>query len=270
MELKLGTFKVEDVVVGTKTTYNSGVLSINVEEIKEMILHDTTFTFIKIDIVKPGEDKRIIHVLDTLEPRIKLDEEMNTFPGQLDTPSITVGSGTTYRLSGVSVMESAELPCEAGGLLIPREAIVDMTGPGKYYSPFSNLINIVLSFNLAPGLSDLEYDIAIRNAGVKTSKYLAETVRDMVPDDLEVWSNDSHNPDLPNVCYIHQYQSQGNYAHTYSYGKDMFENLPTLMSPNELIDGALVSGNFVYGCFKTPTYLHCNNPVMWELYKSME
>jgi sarcosine reductase len=43
--------------------------------------------------------------------------------------------------------------------------------------------------------------------------------------------------------------------------------LPTVINPNEIIDGALVSGNYAYACFKTPTYLHCNNPVMLELYE---
>lgn len=267
MELNLGTFEVKDVVFSDKTTYDNGILSINVKEIQEIILKDTTFTSVDIEVVKPGEDKRIIHVLDTLEPRIKLDEEMSAFPGQLGTLPVTVGSGTTYRLNGVTVMGSAKLPADTGGLLIAREAIVDMTGPGKYYSPFYKLVNIVLSFHFISGLSNLEYDIAIRNAGIKISKYLAETVRNMTPDILETWSNDSYNPNLPNICYIHQYQSQGINANTYSYGKDMYENLPTLINPNELIDGALVSSNYVYGCFKTPTYLHCNNPVMQELYK---
>jgi len=39
-----------------------------------------------------------------------------------------------------------------------------------------------------------------------------------------------------------------------------------MIHPNEVLDGALVSGNYVYGCFKNPTYLHCNNPVIQALY----
>ena len=267
MNLTLGTFEVRDVVTGEKTFFQNGVLSIDVDRIKETLLEDSVFTAVNIDIVKPGENKRIIHVLDTLEPRAKLGEGQTAFPGQLDTMPVTVGTGTTYRLHGVTVMQCAALPHTAGGLLIAREAIVDMSGPGRYYSPFHEYINIVLSFELAEGYSDIEYESAIRAAGVFVSKHLAETTLNLTPDKIEQWSNDNINPALPNIVYIHQYQSQGIFAHTYSYGRHMFENLPTLMSPNELIDGAIVSGNYLYGCFKTATFLHCNNPVMWELYK---
>lgn len=267
MKLKLGTFAVTDVVAADRTFFNNGTLSINVEEITSIILADNTLEKAEIHIVKPNENKRIVHVLDALEPRIKLDDMLSAFPGEDATLPYTVGSGTTYRLEGLAVMTSALLPIRAGGLLIPREAIVDMVGPGRHYSPFYRTINIVLSLGIADGYSDIEYERAVRRAGVIISKYLAETTRNLEPDLLEEWTNEKQDPNLPNIVYIHQYQSQGTNAYTYSYGKHMFENLPTLLNPNELLDGAMVSSNFAYGCFKTPTYLHCNNPVLWELYK---
>ena len=267
MKLDLGTFEVKDVVAGEATAFADGVLSINKKEIRELILADPALKEAEIEIVKPGENKRIIHVLDTLEPRTKIGTDRSAFPGEAGAMPYTVGSGTTYRLHGVTVMMSSMLPIRAGGLLIPREAVVDMVGPGTVYSPFSELINIVLVVEIEDGCSDIEYEVAVKTAGVKVSKYLAEAVKDLTPDRLETWSNEERNPDLPNIIYVHQYQSQGTFAYTYSYGKHMFENLPTFISPNELLDGALVSSNFAYGCFKTPTYLHCNNPVMWELYK---
>lgn len=266
MKLNLGTFKVTDVVLGRGTSFADGVLTIDEQEIRDLVTQDSNLASVQADIVKPGEPKRIIHVLDVIEPRIKLDSGLQSFPGFLSAP-VTVGRGTTYRLSGAAVVESAELPWDAGGLLIPREGIIDMVGPGRYYSPFHETINVVLRFELARGRSDLEYDASVRLAGIKVSKYLAETVRNLTPDIMEVFSTENRRSDLPNVVQIHQYQSQGTYAHTYCYGKHMYENLPTVINPNEMIDGALVSGNYAYACFKTPTYLHCNNPVMLELYK---
>jgi glycine reductase len=38
-----------------------------------------------------------------------------------------------------------------------------------------------------------------------------------------------------------------------------------MIHPNEVLDGAIVSGVYVYGCYKNPTYLHQNNPIIWEL-----
>ena len=38
--------------------------------------------------------------------------------------------------------------------------------------------------------------------------------------------------------------------------------VPTIMSPTEVMDGAIVSGNCVSACDKNPTYVHQNNPVV--------
>lgn len=266
MKLNLGTFEVKDVILHTETMFANGVLYIDAQEVRELVLQDANLADVRIDIVKPGEAKRIIHVLDVLEPRIKIGGDVQSFPGFLSPPK-TVGYGTTYRLGGVAVVESARLPWDSGGLLIPREGLIDMVGPGKHYSPFHETINIVLSFDLAEGISDVEYDHSIRVAGIKVSRYLAETVRELTPPVLETFSIEQQRSDLPNVVYIHQCQSQGTYAHTYCYGRHMYENLPTVINPNEMMDGALVSGNYAYACFKTPTYLHLNNPVVRELYK---
>ncbi|WP_223226449.1 glycine/sarcosine/betaine reductase component B subunit, partial [Sporomusa sp. GT1] len=42
--------------------------------------------------------------------------------------------------------------------------------------------------------------------------------------------------------------------------------LPTLLHPNEELDGAVVSGNCVAACDKITTYQHQNNSVIYDLY----
>ena len=54
-------------------------------------------------------------------------------------------------------------------------------------------------------------------------------------------------------------------ADTYLYGKVIHNLVPTLMAPTEPLDGALVCGVYVYGCYKNVTYLHQNNPIIWEM-----
>ena len=61
--------------------------------------------------------------------------------------------------------------------------------------------------------------------------------------------------------------SQGLLHDSYLYGVDMKETLPTFVSPTEVFDGAVVSGNCVSPGSKTTTYIHQNNPVIDELYK---
>jgi glycine reductase len=63
------------------------------------------------------------------------------------------------------------------------------------------------------------------------------------------------------VVYIDQVHSQGLFARTFLYGKELEGLVPTVVHPHELRAGALVSGNYVYASFKTPTWLHVNNPV---------
>lgn len=62
-------------------------------------------------------------------------------------------------------------------------------------------------------------------------------------------------------------QSQGLLHDTYVYGVDAKQILPTILSPTECMDGAIVSGNCVSACDKNPTYIHLNNPVVHDLFE---
>lgn len=62
-------------------------------------------------------------------------------------------------------------------------------------------------------------------------------------------------------------QSQGLLHDTYVYGVDAKKTLSTLMTPTEIMDGAIVSGNCVSACDKNPTYVHENNPVIHDLFE---
>ncbi len=69
---------------------------------------------------------------------------------------------------------------------------------------------------------------------------------------------------------LHMYrclQSQGLLHDTYVYGVDAKKTLSTIMTPTEIMDGAIVSGNCVSACDKNPTYVHENNPVVHDLFE---
>jgi glycine reductase len=61
-------------------------------------------------------------------------------------------------------------------------------------------------------------------------------------------------------------QTQGLLHDTYVYGLDGKKIIPSLIHPNETMDGAIVSGNCVSACDKNSTYVHQNNPVIKALY----
>ena len=53
---------------------------------------------------------------------------------------------------------------------------------------------------------------------------------------------------------------------TFMYGKNLGDSLPTLIHPNEMLDGAVVGANYKTQQ-KAPTYLHSNKPLIYELYR---
>ncbi len=262
--LDLHTIRIGDVQFGDRTALNHDTLIVDRDEIASLILEDGRIASAQIDVARPGESVRIIHCLDAIEPRVKVEGLGVAFPGFLGGTE-TVGRGKTLRLAGISVLASSRFPQPFSGLLAAREAIVDMSGPARIYSPFSRVINLVLALAPQPGLDNADYDDAIRRAGLKVADRLARAAIDRAPDETTVFDFSRRDPELPNVAYFYQLQGQGSMADTYLYGRPIDNLAPTLLHPGEVMDGAIVSGVYVYACFKNPTYLHLNNPIIWEL-----
>jgi glycine reductase complex component B subunit alpha and beta len=269
MRLERGYFSVRDLVFGKKTALAGGVLTVNRDELVQLIRKADTnknIETLELEIVKPGEDARIVHVLDTLQPAVKVEGDGAIFSGHLSDPTI-VGSGKTYLMENVAVMECAELPFMGkSALLYARDAIVDMVGPAAGYSIFSQTFNLVLRMVMKTGASDVEYDEAVRHAGIQAARYLAEILKGMTPDRTEVFDFDQAvDPGLPKVAYVTQCQNQGTYSNTFLYGKEVSNLVPATYSPTELMDGCIVSGNYVWPWAKIPSFVQANLPVVMEL-----
>ena len=265
MRLRLTCHSVSRLDFGKQTELANGRLAIDRSELIRQMDAEATIGRVEVALARPGDETRIIHVLDVVEPRCKVEGRGRIFPGLLGGPE-TAGDGWTHRLEGMAVVATARFPIPVGGLLQTREAIVDMGGEAAPYSPFSSTANLVLTFHPAPGVSNAEFDSALRLATLRASEYLARATAHLPPDREEIFELTDADPALPRIVYLYQAQSQGVFADTYLYGKPIDNLVPTLLHPNELMDGALVSGNYVYACFKNPTYLHCNNPVIQALY----
>jgi glycine reductase len=269
MKLERGYFSVRDLVFGAETKLAGGVLTVNREELTRLLLEEDKNGHIgslQIEIVKPGDDARIVHVLDTIQPGIKVEGEGGFMPGQLSDPTI-VGSGKTRLFSNLAVMECAELPWAGkSALLYARDAIIDMVGPAAPYSPFSGTFNIVLRMAMKPGASDVEYDESVRHAGIRCSRLLAQLIKDGDPESTEIFDFTAEvDPMLPRIAYVTQCQNQGTYSNTFLYGKEVGNIVPVSLSPTEIMDGCIVSGNYVWPCFKIPSFLQANLPVVMEL-----
>jgi sarcosine reductase len=266
MKLQLESYRVTALRFGSQTTLWDGMLTINAEEICGLA-HDHTFVAdVKLELVSPGEEARIVHVLDAVEPRMKVDGDTVAFPGFLG-PARTVGAGITRRLSGLAVLESAQLPEPTGGILEVNEGIIDMSGPGAPLCACSNTHNVVLLFTPRPGATNQEFEAAIRLGALRVSRRLAETTHDAgPPDEVEAFELGGADPALPRVVYVDQVQQQGFLVQTFLYGQPIESLVPTILHPNEYFDGAIVSGNY-RSMMKVPTWLRLNHPVIRSLYR---
>lgn len=264
MNLELHRVTINKLEFGTSTGVQNGVLTINKEELVELLLKDEHLTGVKVDLAHPGESVRIMPVKDAIEPRCKLEGPGEVFPGWIGDVE-TVGEGKTLVLDGAVVLTT-------GRLVAPQEGIVDMTGPGAEYTPFSKTKNIVLTLEPAEGVELHQREAACRMAGLHAAHYLASCCKAAKADTVETYRFPAlaeamtAHPGLPKVAYVYMLQSQGLLHDTWVYGVDAKKTLPSLISPTEVMDGAIISGNCVSACDKNNTYVHLNNPVIKSLY----
>ena len=264
MKLELQRYKIKSIEFGSTTKIESGTLQIDGKELADAIF-DTSGLHVDIVICRPGERVRITNILDIVEPRVKSEGGGQMFPGFWG-PFKKSGNGITKVLEGVAIVNVAAIPRV-------QEGLIDMDGPGAQYSPFSQTQNVALYFAPVPEMEITEFDQRIRLAGLKASVYLAQASWQNAPDETEIFEL---KPDeigalthhkLKRIAYICLLQSQGLLRDTYLYGSSVRELTANIIHPNEIMDGAIVSGNYVIPSNRNPTYFHLNNPIIRELYQ---
>lgn len=72
MRLEIGNIFIKDIQFGEKTELKKGIIYVKKEDILTAIGKDDVIKKIDIDIVRPGEEVRIIPVKDVVEPRVKV------------------------------------------------------------------------------------------------------------------------------------------------------------------------------------------------------
>lgn len=264
MRLEMGEILIKDVQFGEVTKVENNVLYVNKAELISMVSDDDHIKSVTVELAKPGESTRITPVKDVIEPRVKVDGPGFIFPGLLNKVT-TVGSGRTHVLKG-----SAVVTC--GKIVGFQEGIIDMSGPGAEFTPFSKLNNVVVIIEPADGIDQYAYEKAARMAGLKAAAYLGEAGRTVTPDVVTAYETKplleqaAQYPNLPKVGYVYMLQTQGLLHDTYVYGVDAKKIVPTFLYPTEIMDGAILSGNCVSACDKNTSYHHLNNPIIKSLY----
>ena len=264
MKLELGKITIKDIQFAEKSEIKDGVLYVSKDDLREVALSEEKIKAADFEVAKPGESVRITPVKDVVEPRIKIEGRGGIFPGFVSGVD-TVGSGKTLALKGMAVVTT-------GPIVNFQEGVIDMSGPGADYTPFSKTLNLCVICEPYENVEKHQYESALRMVGLKLAAHIAELAKDLQPEESTVYETPDllegmkAYPELPRVAYVQMLQSQGLLHDTYVYGVDAKKILPTILYPTESMDGAILSGNCVSACDKNPTYIHENNPIVEDLF----
>lgn len=265
VKLELFDYSVDTLRWGERSSLNGKSLTVGVADLQEQVKDLTRGIHINYELARPGESKRIVHVLDTVLPIAKLGGSSSAFPG-FNGPAALVGTGQTVRIKNLLVTIAGRFPHPEAMTPIekPREGIIDLTGTGALYSYGAEHFHLILSLTPDPSLSNVAFDQALRTIGLRCAAYLARAEKTAIAPEKKIVALNPVDERLPKVALIYQVQSQLCFARTFYYGEEVSKTLPTYVHPAEFFDGAVVSGNYKSER-KIPTSLHCANPFITEL-----
>lgn len=273
MRLELKIFNIKDVQFGERTFISDGVLFIDRSELKNLILQDRVFENVEIELAHPGERCRIVKVLDVIEPRAKISPGDEDFPGAVGR-QMHVGRGQTGVLRGTAIVLSDYREIHEQSISgDPNGEIIDMYGPGAEIGIYGKTHNIVILATSSHKINTHKYMTALKIAGLKTASYLGKVTRDLLPDEIEVYELPPlteiplGKEKLPRVVYIFQIltlQFDPILGEPVLYGKNISDIVPTIIHPNEILDGAITSP---FPTLNLQTYHIQNHPIIKELYK---
>jgi hypothetical protein len=265
MRLEIQSIDIEDIRPGERTCAQNHILYLHLKELEDLILKDSRLKSVDIRLVYPGERVRILNLMDVVQPRCKIDQRDANFPGFLGRLQ-TAGSGVTRSLSGVGVLVSNPDTHRK------YSALLDMSGLAAEMSRYSRMKHVSIAPTRAEGAEEREFEDAAKIAGFKTAVYLAERAEGHPADhvevyDLDVWRFDRHS-NLPRMAYYCQlYSPQHDHlgiSDPCFYGTDVRNLTPTLVHPNEILDGGVVGHHSIRGL---DTYTFQNHGVIKELYR---
>ena len=206
MRLEIESIDIKDIRAGSKTHAKDGVLFVNVKELEELILKDPRIHSVEINMVYPGDNVRILNLMDVVQPRCKIDRKNADFPGVIGEMQ-TAGQGRTRSLRGVAVLVSN--PCTNR----TENGLLDMAGPIGEMSPYGKMNNVSISPSIKPGTTEHDFENAVKEAGLKAAVYLAQGAEGHPVRETEIYDLDIPNLDkkstLPRVaCYYQIYSPQ--------------------------------------------------------------
>ncbi|WP_102348894.1 glycine/sarcosine/betaine reductase component B subunit [Bacillus sp. Marseille-P3661] len=261
MKLKQYQYPVTSIDWGETTNYQFGTLSINYDDLMKELsqkgdLDQVVIT--DIELVLPGTNTRVVNIFDVLPAQARLGENSVNYPGVLG-PAQTVGDGDSAALENFAVLAISSIEERDNKLL-------DMAGIGATLTPYSEFFHVAFRAEPKKEISQAVYYLALKKIGLRIGSYLARTAATSQQCPItKTYSLETGDYKLPNAAYVfmiasHQKSETGE---PILYGDDVSGLLPTILHPNEVLDGAVIAPFWNLGI---DTYTFINNPVLLELY----
>ncbi|HXG51628.1 MAG TPA: glycine/sarcosine/betaine reductase component B subunit [candidate division Zixibacteria bacterium] len=269
MPLTLYRHRIRDLRLGAPSRLEKdGVLSIDADELRALLLEDGTLAGVDFTVARPGENCRAGPVFDIVEPRAKADGGPD-FPGVLGPPQ-TAGRGSTHVLDGAAVTILREnSPGDSRG---PTGYVLEMSGAPAEVSPYGALLHLIVMPRTRPDLPGHARQKAYRLAGLKAAVHLARAgfarPADTV-ETLEIEAAGGERRGLPRMAYVGQIfsrQRKPEAGEQILYGADTDGMLPVVLHPNEWLDGAVLP-SYHTSLGGAETYFYQNHPVIGALYE---
>ena len=268
MRLTLAIHPITEICFGATTCLNDSTLIIDKDELRQLVLHDARIASVEIEIARSGESCRAGPVFDIVEPRAKEPGASPDWPGVLGAPQ-TAGGGTTHVLQGMAVTTLREQsPGESRGA---TGYILEMSGEAGAGSHYASLHHLIVIPHTKPDLPAHSRHRAYRLAQLKVAVQLARAALSSPPVRTELLENTTgdERADLPRLAYVGQIfsrQRKPEAEESILYGADTDGMLPTLLHPNEWLDGALLP-SYHASLGGAETYFYQNHPVIGALYR---
>ena len=268
MALTLALHQVRDLMLGDKHQLDEHLLIVDVDDLRRTVLEDSAFDSVEFEIAYPGESCRAGPIFDIVEPRAKAPGGSPDWPGILGPPQ-TAGFGTTHVLQGSAVtMLREESPGESRGV---TGYVLQMNGEAGGASCYSKLCHLIVIPHTKRTISRHTRHKAYRIAQLRVAVRLAQIAIDAPPTDIQVLDTFTA-PDrasLMRVAYVGQIfsrQRKPEPEEQILYGVNTEGMVPTLLHPNEWLDGAITT-SYHTSIGGAETYFYQNNPVVAELYR---
>lgn len=256
---------VQEISDGSSSCVKEGVLYVNLKELSQIIMEDDRFQSVDINLVRPQDQTRILNIMDVVQPRCKIDRVEADFPGFIGLMQ-TAGEGRTRSLEGVAVLVSnAESTRHYSALL-------DSSGYAAELSRYGKMRHVHIAPYISKGTEERNFEDAVKIAGFKTAVYLARAAEGHPVSRVQVYDLDipalKNNVSLPRIaCYYQLYSPQHDHhgiSDNCFYGTDVRNQMPTILHPNEILDGGVVGHHTIRSL---DTYSLQNHAVIKELYR---